>query len=246
MSCENVQERISLLLDGRLPHEDREGVLAHTDSCRQCGTLLEALEHQQSLLRNMVQPELPATLVSKLQVIASHERERKLASVSWSERIRRASGWVQLHFDNMMRPVALPFTGGILSTLLIFAVLMPTLSFSHPSDGYEFRTLPQGRIVTNPWEQGVEADLKDFPMFGPPGESNSDYMNVVNLTIDEYGKVEGWDVVRGRLTDEMNSIILFGRFIPATTMGINTWGVIQVRQTLPPCKYTRCSVTVRG
>ena len=43
---------------------------------------------------------------------------------------------------------------------------------------------------------------------------------------------------------------LLGRFDPVTADGVNTSGTIQVRQSLPPCKYTRCtnnnSVTVRG
>jgi len=39
---------------------------------------------------------------------------------------------------------------------------------------------------------------------------------------------------------------VLGRFVPATTFGVRTSGTIQVRQSLPPCKYTSCSATVRG
>lgn len=250
MSCENVQERISLLLDGQVPAEERESVLVHTRECRECNAHFEAVKTERTLLRQMAQVQVPEDLSAKLQVMASHERERQLARVSVRERMRRIVSTVQLAFDNLMRPVALPFTGGLLSTLLTFGLLMPTLSFSHQTGGYEFMTLPRGSIVTTPWDQSVAWDARDFPFFAYPDEPNSDYVNIVNLTIDESGRVADWAIVRGQLTDEMKSIILLGRFVPATAFGIKTSGIIQVRQSLPYCKYTHCtnnnSVTVRG
>jgi hypothetical protein len=250
MSCQNEQERISLLLDGKVPAMDRESVLAHIGDCRNCSAHFEALQTQRALLRKMAHAPVPEVLATKLKVMASHERQRQLARVSVRERARRAVSSIQLAFDNLMRPVALPLTGGLLSTLLLFGLLMPTLSFSHQTGGYEFITVPRGHIVTNPWEQGAAADGEDFPHFASPDEPNSDYVNIVNLTIDEHGKVVDWSIVRGQLTDEMKSIIVLGQFDPATAFGVKTSGIIQVRQSLPPCKYTRCtnsnSVTVRG
>ena len=247
MSCENVQERISLLLDGQLPEAGREDMLAHAEVCRECGTHLASLQTQRAILRKMAQTPMPDDLAAQLSVMASHERERQLARRSIRERVRRFAENVDLTFDNLMRPVALPLTGGLLSTLLLFGLMMPSLSFSHSTGGYDdFSTLPQGSIVTNPYDQGADDDAADFPLFASPDQPNSDYVNIVNLTIDESGRVADWSIVRGQLTDEMKSIILLGRFVPATTFGIRTSGTIQVRQSLPPCKYTSCAATVRG
>ena len=246
MSCENVQELISLLLDGKVSVEERENVLAHTGVCRECGTHLESSQIERALLRRMAQAPVPDSLSAKLRVMASHERERQLARVSVRERVRRLAVNINLVFDNMMRPVALPLTGGLLSALLLFALMMPSLSFSHQTGGYDFSTDPRGSIVTTPWDQGVDEDAADFPLFAAPGQPKSDYVNIVNLTIDESGRVVDWSVVRGQVTDEMKSIILLGHCEPATTFGVPTSGTIQVRQSLPPCKYTRCSATVHG
>jgi len=246
MSCENVQELISSYLDGGMPEAERESLLTHTDACRKCGGHLEWLQAQRATMRRMAQAPIPADLVTKLSVMASHERQRQLARVSLNERLRRIAAKVDLAFDNMMRPVALPVTGGVLSTLLLFALMMPSLSFSHPNGGNDFSTAPQGSLVANPWNQGANDEQADFPLFASPTEPNSDYVNIVNLTIDESGRVADWSVVRGQITDEMKTIILLGRFEPATTFGVRTSGTIQVRQSLPPCKYTSCSATVRG
>jgi hypothetical protein len=239
-----------------LPAAEREHVLAHTGVCRQCDTHRQSIETQRALLRNLAQAEVPEGLAARLRVMASHERERQLARVSFATRMRRWTANVELVFDNLMKPVALPFTGGLVSTLLIFALLVPRLSFSHPTSSNEFTTAefatagPRGSIVTTPWNEGVDEAAVDFPVFTSPDQPDSDYVNIVNLTIDESGKVVDWSVVRGHLTDEINSIILFSRFQPATALGVKTSGIIQVRQSLPPCKYMHCtnnnSVTVRG
>ena len=246
MSCENAQERISLLLDARLPAAERENMLTHTNTCRECGTALAALQGQRAILRKMAQTPVPQGLAAQLSVMASHERERQLARVNVHERLRRLTSKIDLAFENLMRPVALPLAGGLLSTLLVFGLMMPSLSFSHQTGGDDFSTLPQGSIVTNPYDQGADDDARDFPIFASPDQPNSDYVNIVNLTIDESGRVADWSVVRGQITDEMKSIIVLGRFVPATTFGVRTSGTIQVRQSLPPCKYTSCSATVRG
>lgn len=239
MSCENVQELISLLLDGRLKPEERESALAHTRECRECGTHLEALENQRALLRGISQVRIPERVSARLRVLASHERERQLVRVSLAERGRRAVARIQLAFDNLMRPVALPFTGGILSAILMFGLLMPTLSMSHPKgSGTDFTTLPIGRIVTNPYDVVADADA-DFPRIEPVSSSPSDFLDVVDLTIDENGKVVDWTVVKGELTLDMKSVILFSTFEPATNLGIATFGKIRMVQ-FP------WSATVRG
>ena len=246
MSCENVQELIFLLLDGKVSAEERENVLAHTGVCRECGTHLESAQLQRVLLRRMAQTPVPDALAAKLRVMASHARERQLARVSVRVRARRLAANINLMFDNLMRPVALPLTGGLLSTLLLFGLMMPSLSFSHQTGDHDFSTVPRGKIVSTPWEEGVDEDAVDFPLFASLDEPKSDYVNIVNLTIDESGRVVDWSIVRGQLTDEIKSIIVLGHFEPATTFGVPTSGTIQVRQSLPPCKYTRCSATVHG
>jgi hypothetical protein len=246
MSCENEQELISLLFDGRLPETERENALAHTVVCRECGALFASLQTQRAIMRTMAQAPVPEALATRLSVLASHERERQLARVSVRERVRRLAVNINLAFDNLMRPVALPLAGGVVSTVLLFCLMMPSLSFSHDTGGDDFSTGPRGSIVTNPYDQGADEDAADFPLFAAPSQPKSDYVNIVNLTIDESGRVADWSVVRGQVTDEMKTIILLGRFEPATTFGVPTSGTIQVRQSLPPCKYARCSATVRG
>ena len=238
MSCEDVQKRISLLLDRKLQVRERENMLAHMEACRACGTRFEMMQNQIALVRGLDQPAIPAQLAAQLIVLASHESEHRLARASLGVRLQRWASRVDLAFDNLMRPLALPFTGGVLSTLLIFTLLVPSLSFSHDIRGQEFYTAPAGKMVTNPWDQVADAD-DDFPRIETPTTSPSDYYNVVDMTIDQTGRVVDWSVVRGELTPDMKSIIMLGRFQPATEFGVPTEGTIRVVQSCP-------SATVRG
>ena len=238
MSCENVQKRISLLLDRKVPARERESMLAHIGACRACGTRFDMMKNQVVLVRALGQPSIPADLKARLSVLASHECARALVRGSLSARVRAWASRVDLSFQNLMRPVALPFTGGVLSTLLIFMLLVPNLSFSHNTGGPEFYTAPAGKMVTNPWDQIADAD-DDFPRIESPNAAPSDYYNVVDLTIDKTGRVVDWSVLRGVLTPDMESIIMLGRFQPATVFGVPTEGTIRVVQSC-------ASATVRG
>jgi anti-sigma factor (TIGR02949 family) len=241
MSCENVQKRISLLLDRKLPARERESMLAHIEACRECETHFDMMQNQVALVRALGQSAIPADLKARLSVLASHECERALTRVSLSARLRAWTSRIDLAFQNLMRPVALPFFGGVLSTLLIFTALVPSLSFSHDLTGqefYTFYTAPTGTMVTNPWDQVADAD-DDFPRIETPTAAPSDYYNVVDLTIDETGHVVDWKVLRGELTPDMKSIIMLGQFKPATEFGLPTQGTIRVVQSC-------ASATVRG
>src|ERR1035441_2592902 len=136
MSCENVQKRISLLLDCKLPAGEREHVLAHLDACGQCGERFESMQNMRASLRDMAQPRVPVALSIKLRILASHERARWIARQNLSTRLAHWVTATQLAFDNMMRPFAVPVTGGVVSALVLFSLLVPSLSFPH-SHSYE-------------------------------------------------------------------------------------------------------------
>src|SRR5260370_21332225 len=87
-------------------------------------------------LRNMARPPVPASLSTKLRVMASHECAQRVARKNLSPRVANWVTATRLAFDNLMRPFAVPVTGGLLSAFVIFSLLVPSLSFPH-SHSYE-------------------------------------------------------------------------------------------------------------
>src|ERR1035437_7394431 len=136
MSCEYVQKRISLVLDCNLPAGEREDVLAHWGACGKGGERFESMRYMRSSLRDMARPRVPTSLSTQLRVLASHECARRIARRNLSSRLAHWMTATHLAFDNMMRPFAVPVTGGVLSAFVMFSLLVPSLSFPH-SHTYE-------------------------------------------------------------------------------------------------------------
>jgi hypothetical protein len=227
MSCDDMHEMFSSLLDRRVTAKQEESVLAHLESCRQCGAKFESMRELRGALRQLDKPELPARLIVGLRMLAFNDRLRRLSHVSLSARARRWAGRVELIFENLMRPMALPFAGGVLSALVMFAMLVPSLAFPH-----NFRNdVPLWRLYTDPALQEMN-----------PVDAGDEI--VVEVTIDERGRVQGYVVTQGRMTPEIennleNNLVLFSRFAPATVFGRPTWGRVLV-------SFRRSQISVRG
>jgi len=222
MSCDHVQELISPLLDRRLAAGERGKVLAHLQVCRECDGHLEAIQSQRKELLRMNTAPVPAALAAQLRVMVSHERERRLSRATLSSRFRYWSARTQLLFDNLMRPFALPFAGGLLSALIIFSVLVPSLSFRHNFGDEAFFTSPDGEVVVVD-SRGGYVQAGDFdPRIVPLSVAIPDTANAVTLTVDENGKVCEWFVSRVQLTPELLNVIMFAQFKPATNFGVPT------------------------
>jgi hypothetical protein len=227
MSCENVQKRISLLLDRRLNADERDSVLAHLETCRSCASELAAIQDLRSTMRAMARPAVPEGLTARLRVAASHHRAAVARRRDARARVQHMAMRLRLAFDHMMRPVAVPLAGGLFSSFACFFFLLPSLSFHH-NYGLEppiFRpepaivagfTDPDGEIV------GVKAKLE----WGSSLVSGDEVS--LTLLVDPTGQVLDWKVYGSELTSEMKDMILFSKFIPATMSGQPAWGLKQV------------------
>ncbi|HUI79056.1 MAG TPA: zf-HC2 domain-containing protein [Bryobacteraceae bacterium] len=217
-----MHEQISFLAEGILTGKEREQVLTHLNACRACSVLQKQLEGVRRGLRKIESPRIPAGLAVQLRVLASHERVRQLARASFTARLEYWAGGLKLGFDNLMRPVALPIAGGLLSALLLFSVLVPNLSFRHVPTSEPPLALssdPDGRIVD--WS-GVVPRLESVNAITEGDET------VVELVIDDQGRVFDYSVQQGQLTPAMQQIILFSKFTPAMFFYQPAWGKIRV------------------
>jgi hypothetical protein len=182
----------------------------------------EFSENVRAAFRRMAKVPVPPALAAKLRVMASHERARQLSHRNFSARLEHWTSSLHLAFDNLMRPLALPFAGGTLSAIVIFTLLVPSLTFPHRSGDD-----PPTAVYTYAYPKIVGA--RDFvPRIEPADSPIYTTDTVLELTIDEGGQVRDWTVSDGGLTREMVSVILNSQFTPATVFGQPTWGKIQL------------------
>lgn len=144
----------------------------------------------------------PVGLRTSLRVIASRERNRLLErQINWRDRLN-------LTVTNLMRPLALPFAGGIFSTVALFSLCLGTMYPINADDSYD---IPTGLTT--------EATVKSTaPLAGSCGDV------MVDVTVDETGRMVDYKVVNGyALTGEqlrrLENRLIFTTFEPVTQFG---------------------------
>lgn len=243
MSCDNVQERISTFLDRDVAAAERENVLAHIGSCRGCSDFLARQQMAREAARTLGAPAVPAELTAQLRVIASHERQRQLQRVTLAARVRNWNSRVQLFIDNLMRPLAFPFAGGLVSSIMMFGLLVPSLTFHHAFADQVLYTYADGEVVILAPNGTYESSSSEYaPRIGRPDMLPPEAANVVELVVDPSGRVSDWSVSRGELTPDLANIIMLGQFSPATNLGVpipSRVKVFQIRSVQTPPMHVR-------
>jgi hypothetical protein len=161
-------------------------------------------------LRSLSVKVPPAELRTSLLVLASRERQRRLERrdlgtiwKSWQDR-------TQLFFENVVRSVALPFAGGVCSTLVLFSM------FVVPA--YPLLTRGDADVPT---VLNTPVSVKSIAPF-----SVGDTDVVVDVVVDEQGRMTDYAVVAGagvlanpQMRRRLENALVFSNFTPATTFG---------------------------
>jgi len=220
MSCQFVQESISSYLDSRLTEPERRNVALHLADCRECAALHGQMSELRNSLRSLPTPLAPASLRTELQVLASREmlRRRHTGSIPaliefWKDRAR-------LVIDNLMRPLALPFAGGLASALFSFAMLMPNLGFLHNA--------ANDRPSAFYTEASVDS-MDSMADIGSRSKTSDD--TLIEVQIDGQGRMVDYSVLQGQMTSEIGNLLLFTTFNPATFFMQPTSGKIVIRRS---------------
>jgi hypothetical protein len=214
MTCREVQKSVSAYIDSRLSGAQSSLIAAHLSGCRDCGQYHQQMVSLRQQMRSLPPKAAPAHLTVRLRVLASHEKLRAVSRRSWRTRFAAAFGTLQLWRDNLMRPLALPFAGGLASTIVLFGVMVPSFGMRPVVDVQQ--DVPIGVFTS--------ATIKaTSPFIG----SNGDEV-VVELTIDSQGRMVDYAFRQGAVDEALKrrieNTLLFTEFNPATAFGQPTSG----------------------
>jgi hypothetical protein len=171
-------------------------------------------------------------LAVNLRVMASRQarRRRMLASPA---SLAREAGWrTKLWLDNLIRPYAVPATGGLISALFLFLSIAPAF--------------PMRQIIVHdvPVRLATSATLlSTFSIAAPSGPPED---VVLDVEVDSEGKVVDYMVAGGQTwTDDpqvrknLESTLVYTRFNPATRFGQPQSGFVRIT-------IRRSALEVRG
>jgi|tagenome__1003787_1003787.scaffolds.fasta_scaffold20967362_2 hypothetical protein len=135
MNCWIAKRRSTSFIDGRLRERERTRIVRHLSECPSCSTEFEQMRSVRANLRALPVTKSPAHLRAALQVAAS--RERQAIAEGAGSRIRRAWNRWLFRLDDCMRPITLPATGGLLSSIILFGALSFTIGTTTRVSNYE-------------------------------------------------------------------------------------------------------------
>lgn len=213
MNCEKVRKTLSAFLDRTLSRGAYDSISQHLAHCRDCSTYAQELTGLRSALRELPARTPPSRLITELQVLASRERVRQLSRGTATALVHFWIGEMRWLFENLMRPIAIPFAGGLLSAVFLFAMLVPTLQLRHINGALD---VPSGLYTQS------EAAV----YLSPPFSFIPDDV-VVEVTLDDHGYVVDYSIlndVTSKLRNDIANMILFTKFQPATEFGVPIGG----------------------
>lgn len=218
MNCSEAQQRIPGYFDGAIDAADHVRLCQHL---RSCGTCREELEQYRLLTAQLASLEtvpVPADLAVRIRINALEFPSR------WSG-ISRLWSRVVLSFHNIFEPLAVPATGGILTALVVFALVVESLVMG----------IPMGRPVPNdqPLNLVQPAELEELAPFSvstimdATDRGNAGGL-MVEATVNANGEVLSYTVLSGphsaAVLQQIDEILLFSRFRPELSFGRPTSG----------------------
>jgi hypothetical protein len=160
----------------------------------------------------------PAGLRTSLRIIASRERQRRITHHNLRSILQLWWDHLQLSAEHLVRTMALPFAGGICSTLVLFSMfVVPAYPLLH-------QKLSQGSPSTEfdvPTMLTTQGSVKSISPF-----SAGDDDIVVDVAVDEQGRMIDYAVVAGasalanrEVRRRLENALVFSNFNPATAFG---------------------------
>jgi hypothetical protein len=201
MTCKSVQRSLWEFAEATLGEIEQQEVAAHLSGCGECDLHRRQVRSLSAGLRNLPVMKVPEIASMRLQVLASYRMQGRLPShlsLWWARAV--------MAFNHLLKPLAVPAAGGLMASFLCFGVIVDTLQY-RPS---LLADIPVGLFTDV---------IMDEP--SPFGCLGQDVM--VQLTVDESGKVTDYTLPRGEVSpaqmQEIGNLVLYSTFIPATSFG---------------------------
>ena len=212
--CVEIRNHYSDYLDGLCDPQVLKSIRFHLNYCGSCRRELEVWETMQADLRGLCRCQVPPELALRLRVGVSQALHKKL--------LEQLRVWM----DNVLQPVLLPASGGVLAAIICFCLIMGSLvvPVSKTPDVPLGSPTPPAVLELAP----IDINTPDAPV-------------IVVVPVDAGGRAMGYRVLSGEsspeLIHQLDRVIYFSNFQPATWYGRPTDGqfVLSLRR-----------ITVRG
>lgn len=207
-----IRRHFSEYVDDLCAPEARKSIRYHLSYCAACAERLEQWHSVHEELHTLPRRRVPAEAALRLRVLMSQQLNRNPLTA------------LKVRFENAFRPLLLPATGGVLTAIICFCLIM----------GSQVTPASHGPDVTFDFAQPARVE-----QLAPVDITADDVVLVTQISAE--GRVKSYRVLSGprspELMHRLDRMIYFSIFQPATMFGRPTDGqvVLSLRR-----------ITVRG
>ena len=209
MKCSVAQRLMSSYIDGCVSRRQLAEMNEHVGTCPECGAHFAAVQRTQRLVASLGRKAAPPDLTLKLRVALSQEMANSRRP-RW-ERLR-------VRWDNAFNAVMVPATAGLLTTMIIFGVLISFLYY--PAQVRASNDVPT--VLYTP------AQLQSTPFELSVGAASAESL-VVEAYVGPDGRVQDYRILSApedaqAILPQLKNMLIFATFQPATFFGQPTSG----------------------
>ncbi len=203
MNCSVAKGLLSSYLDGEVTRSQLAQVNGHLQNCGSCAAIYSSMQRTQALVGAVGRKAAPPDLALRLRVAVSQE-------IATAQRPRWES-W-RVRWDNAFNAVMVPATAGLVTTLIIFGLL---ISMIYPGQVGAANDVPT--MLYTP------AELQFTPFELSMGASNAESI-VVEAYVGPDGRVLDYRILSApddaqAILPELKNTLIFTTFHPATAFG---------------------------
>ena len=208
MKCSEAKPLFSTYMDLSMSGKQMRAVSAHIEGCQDCRSEYTLLCRTQQLVAALGRKQPPADLALKLRVMVSQQLAQGRKS--------RFEG-IQMRIQNAFNAFMVPATAGMVSAVIIFGLLIGVL--------YPVQMMSAANDV--PLLVYTPPELA-FSPYAEMGSLNADSL-VLEAYVDSNGRVQDYRILSAPedakdLVTELNKMLIFTTFRPATAFGRPTSG----------------------
>jgi hypothetical protein len=194
---------MSSYLDGAVTRRQLTHMNEHLRDCVECAARFASVQRMQSVVGSLGRKVAPPDLNLKLRVAISQEIANS-----------RRSRWdrLRVHWENAFNATMVPATAGVVTTLIIFGLL---ISFLYPAQVRAANDVPT--MLYTP------AQLQSAPFELSMGAANEDSL-VVEAYVGPDGRVQDYRILSApedaaAVLPQLKNMLIFATFQPATAFG---------------------------
>lgn len=212
MNCRQASRRLPGYVDGALYTRDRAQLREHLNGCTACREQLERYRRLARCLANVESVAPPQDLALRIRLAAAHARTRE----AWPARLLHRT---RLILENIVQPLALPATGGVLAAVIAFLFVVQGILVGVPAaagaNDWPGNLIQPARLES----------LAPFPLAGiaDSGDTPDAGLLIVDATLNEQGQVVSYEILAGpndaAVRHQLDQVLLFSRFRPQMSFG---------------------------